>query len=120
MEKQPCEYAGGTCYEMPDVGCDYHGEEALKNKTGYYATMPNKEPTKEWREDFGELLFTLGQKYRTRVAADTNSYHPHFWVHRDIISELESFISQAIKEAIESREAELIEKLQKVIDEIGK
>lgn len=48
MEKKPCEYAGGSCYEMPDVGCDYHGEEALKNKTGYYAVtpMPNKEPTK--------------------------------------------------------------------------
>lgn len=96
MEKKPCEYAGGSCYEMPDVGCDYHGEEALKNKTGYYAVtpMPNKEPTKEWEN--------LSMK--ASDVQDDELVVP--------IRIAEIAISQAIQEAVSAREAELIERVR--------
>ena len=35
--KKECQKPDGTCYEEMDVGCDFHGQEALWNKTGYYA-----------------------------------------------------------------------------------
>jgi len=34
--KKDCEKQGGDCEQGPDVACPFHGQDALKNKTGYY------------------------------------------------------------------------------------
>ena len=40
--KRDCEKPDGTCYEYLSVACDFHGQEALKNHTGYYAPIKCK------------------------------------------------------------------------------
>ena len=41
MKIKDCQKPDGDCYEAEDVGCPYHGQNALRNKTDYYA--PKKE-----------------------------------------------------------------------------
>lgn len=61
--------------------------------------MPNKEPTKEWREAF-----------REKFAA--KDFDPPFVKHAVYCADVEAFISQSIQDAVLAREAELIEEVK--------
>ena len=42
-ENEKCNCDPVEDYETPNVGCPFHGQEALKNKTGYYKPKPDQE-----------------------------------------------------------------------------
>lgn len=54
LPKYECELPGGECYEMPDVGCEYHGLRALDNGTGYYAKDSLPKPIPRGRESHND------------------------------------------------------------------